>query len=790
MPRARSQSKNEELILPVIPRRETVVFPKTFAQLLVMRRTSLRAVELAMDGDRTVVIVARRDTQSSDVTEDTVYSVATEAIITRVLRLPDGSAAIWVQGGRRVKLVQVLPGEDVIRARLIPIVESNDRPPQAETLMRAVLSLFQKVVDLSPKLPSEVYIAAANADSPGWLADLIMSSVEIPLAQRQEFLEIINPMDRLQRVSMFLAKELEVLELQSKIHTQVKEEVDKNQRDFLLREQLKAIQKELGETDAQTREVNELKAKIEAAGMSEAAQKKAMEEVERLASMPPASPEVSVVRTYVDWLIALPWKVQTPDNPDVAQAGRVLEENHYGLRKVKERILEYIAVRQLAKENLRSPILCFVGPPGSGKTSLGRSIARALGRNFVRVSLGGIRDEAEIRGHRRTYVGALPGRVLQTMRHAGSTNPVFMLDEIDKVGMDFRGDPSSALLEVLDPEQNHSFSDHYLEVPYDLSKVMFIATGNILDPVLPALRDRMEVIELPGYIEEEKLHIARLFLVPKQLKENGLTPEQLSLSEGALRRTIREYTREAGVRNLEREIGSICRKVARRVVEKHNPPHQVSAKAVPGYLGPQKSFWNIAEEQDEIGVATGVARTEMGGDTLAVEVTLMDGKGTLILTGHLGDVMKESAQAALSYIRSRAAALGVDPKRFEHTDIHIHVPAGAIPKDGPSAGVTMATALASAFTHRPVRKEVAMTGEISLRGRVLPVGGVREKVLAAHRAGIKTFVLPRKNDKDLTDVPKGVRRSLNFVFADTMEPVLGAALLPEGDALHAVANPS
>ncbi|MBI2865906.1 MAG: endopeptidase La [Chloroflexi bacterium] len=790
MPRRRSQSKNEELVLPLLPRRDTVVFPKTYAQLLVMRRTSLKAVEVAMDGDQTVVVVARRDPDASAVTVDSLYSVGTQAVINRVLRLPDGSAAIWVQGERRVKVAQVRTEGDCFYARVLPIAEPASTSPGEETLMRAALSLFQKVVELSPKLPSEAYVAAANASEPGWLADFIIASLELPLAQRQEFLELFAPSDRLQQVSRLLAKELEALELQDRIHSQVKEEVDKTQRDYILREQLKAIQKELGETDLLTREINELKEKVQAVGMPEVAQKKALEEIERLALMPPASPEVSIVRTYVDWLLALPWKEEAQDNLDVAQAARVLDQNHYGLRKVKERILEYIAVRQLAGEKLRNPIICFVGPPGSGKTSLGRSIAQALGRDFLRVSLGGIRDEAEIRGHRRTYVGALPGRILQTMRHAGSLNPVFMLDEIDKVGMDFRGDPSSALLEVLDPEQNHSFSDHYLEVPYNLSKVMFIATANILDPVLPALRDRLEVIELPGYIEEEKLRIAQLFLVPKQFQENGLTPGQLVLSEGALRRLVREYTREAGVRNLEREIGTICRKLARRVVEGRRVPRRVSVAALPRYLGPPKFFWGTAEERDEVGVATGVARTEMGGDTLSVEVTLMEGKGHLTLTGYLGEVMKESAQAALSYIRSRSVALGVDPNRFDHTDIHIHVPAGAIPKDGPSAGITMAVALASALTYRPVHKDVAMTGEITLRGRVLPVGGIRDKVLAAHRAGIKTFVLPRRNEKDLEDVPRGVRQSLQFVPVDTMELALETALLPATPALHAVADPS
>jgi len=517
--------------------------------------------------------------------------------------------------------------------------------------------------------------------------------------------------------------------------------------------------------------------------MPEAVMNKANEEVERLVTMPRASPEITVIRTYLDWLVSLPWSQETEDNLDIKQAAKVLDDNHYGLTKVKERILEYMAVRKIALGKMRSPILCFVGAPGTGKTSLGKSIAQALGRNFVRISLGGIRDEAEIRGHRRTYVGALPGRIIQTMRTAGTINPLFMMDEIDKVGMDFRGDPSSALLEVLDPAQNHSFSDHYLDAPYNLSKVMFITTANVLDPVLPALRDRMEVIELPGYTEEEKLGIAEQFLVPKQLSEHGLTPHQLGFSAGALRRIIREYTREAGVRNLEREIGNICRKVARLVAEGQNPPHLVTSQSLNKYLGPQKFFWGTAEEKDEVGVAMGVAHTEMGGEILGVEVTLMEGKGNLILTGQLGDVMRESAQAALSYARSRSAALGFDPKLFEKTDIHIHVPAGAIPKDGPSAGITIATALISALLQHPIRKEVAMTGEITLRGRVLPVGGLKEKALAAHRAGIKTFIMPKKNEKDLRDIPVNIRRDLTFVYVQGMDEVLNTALIDQRGGL-------
>lgn len=762
------------IILPLLPRSDIVLFPHMISQLMVRRPASIRALEESWGNQQPVAIVARKETSSDEITLNTLYAIGCEGIIARVLRLPDGTTTAWVQGQRRLRLASLIPDESYFLVKAHPIEENTDKPLPTEALMRAVLALFEKCVKLSPKLSEDAYIAALNIEEPGWLADFVASTFEFTLEQRQGILETFEPHKRLEQVSILLAKELEVLEIQSSIDTKVREEVDKGQREFFLREQLKAIQKELGESDPLTRETNELKSKIAQVGMPEIALKKAQEEVERLATIPQASPEVSVVRTYLDWLINLPWNKSTEDNLDTKRAGRVLEENHYGLVKVKERILEYMAVRQLAGNKLRSPILCFVGPPGVGKTSLGKSIAQAIGRKFVRLSLGGIRDEAEIRGHRRTYVGALPGRIIQTMRTAGTINPVFMLDEIDKVGTDFRGDPSAALLEVLDPEQNHAFSDHYLDVPYDLSKVLFITTANIVEPIIPALKDRMEIIELPGYIEEEKLNIAKLFLVPKQLDEHGLSLAQLKFSEGALRGIIREYTREAGVRNLEREIGSICRKVAKRITEGDTSHHEITAQSLVKYLGPTKFFWGMAEEKDQIGVATGVAWNEMGGDIISIEVTLMPGKGNLLLTGQLGEVMRESAQAALSFVRSRAPGLGEYP--YDKTDIHIHVPAGAIPKDGPSAGVTMATALVSALSRRPVRRDVAMTGEITLRGRVLPVGGIKEKVLAAHRAGIRTFIMPQKNKNDLHEIPNGVRREFNFVLAEGMEEVLTKAL--------------
>jgi ATP-dependent Lon protease len=614
-----------------------------------------------------------------------------------------------------------------------------------------------------------------NIDQPGWLADFIVSALEPPVAVRQSILEAFSVEERLQKTCILLTKELNILELENQIHSQVQLEVDKSQREYFLREQLKAIQRELGETDPTFRENADLGEKILSSGMPEEVKVKVNKELDRLNSTPSMAPEGGVIRTYLDWLVSLPWNSATVDQLDIKEAARILEEKHYGLEKVKERILEYIAVRKLS-ENMRSPILCFVGPPGVGKTSLGRSIAEALNRKFVRLSLGGIHDEAEIRGHRRTYVGALPGRIIQTMKTAGTINPLFVLDEIDKIGADFRGDPSAALLEVLDPEQNHAFSDHYLEIPYDLSKVIFLTTANVLHPIPAALRDRLEVIELPGYTEEEKMHIARQFLIPKQMMEHGLKTSRVEIDDQALHHIIRDYTFEAGVRNLEREIASVMRKVARKVAEGRRTKTKVTAEKLVDYLGPQKHFYELAEEKDEPGVATGVAWTSAGGDLITVEATLMEGRGNLILTGQLGDVMKESAQAALSYARSRAGQLGVESRFYEKYDIHLHLPAGSIPKDGPSAGITMATALISALTKRATRRDVAMTGEITLRGRVLPIGGVKEKVLAAHRAGIKTFILPKRNLNDLNDVPREIINELHFVPVERMDDVIAVAL--------------
>jgi len=760
--------------IPLLPVRDTVLFPHVAAPLFVSRDRSVKAVETAMAADQRIAVFTQKDPEVQDPGVDDLYELGTEAYIGRVWRMPDQTTSVFVQGRRRLRLVKLLKTEPYLVVRATPILEAVDTSISAEALMRAVLTLFEKVVRLSRNIPDDAFVTAMNVNDPGWLSDLVASNLNMEVAQRQELLESVAPIKRLEKVSVLLAKELDVLELESRIHSQVQQEVDKSQREYFLREQMRVIQTELGEGDPQTREIAELQQKIVDAKMPDEARQKAEKELSRLAGMPPATPEVSVIRTYVDWLLDLPWAQATEDNLDIKHAAEVLNKNHYGLAKAKERILEYMAVRKLAPDKMRSTILCFVGPPGTGKTSLGKSIAEALGRNFVRVSLGGIRDEAEIRGHRRTYVGALPGRILQTMRRAGSINPVFMLDEIDKVGVDFRGDPSAALLEVLDPEQNNCFSDHYLEVPYDLSKVIFITTANILDPIPPALRDRLEVIEFPGYIEEEKMEIAKQFLVPRQLEQHGL--KALYFPQDTLRRLIREYTLEAGVRNFERGIANICRKVARLVAEGKPQPRYVLSKSLQRYLGPAEFLYGQPGQEDEVGVATGLAWTESGGDTMAVEVSLMPGKGTLLLTGQLGEVMQESAQAALSYARAHTKELDLSGIDFEKVDIHIHFPEGAIPKDGPSAGITMATALVSALTGRPVKRGVALTGEITLRGRVLPIGGVREKVLAAYRAGLKTVLLPKRNEKDLVEVPRRVQRALHFVLVECMDDVLPVAL--------------
>ena len=762
---------------PLLPLRDMVMFPRMVTPLFVGRDRSIEAIEVATEQGEPLITIAQRDADVTEPGPEDLFTFGTEVDIGRMLRMPDGTISMLSQGLRRVQIVEYVHLEPYIRVRALPIYEVTEKTPLTEALMRAVLALFEKAVQLNRNLPEDVYVFAMNVDEPGWLADLMAQALDLEVAERQEVLETLDPATRLQRVSILLAKELDVLELEDHIHSQVQRELDRGQREYFLREQMKVIQSELGETDVYTQEVNALRERVTEMDLPDEVRTRINKELDRLTAMPPMSPETGMIRTYLDWLIELPWSEATEDNLDVKHVEEVLESRHYGLPKAKERILEYIAVRHLAADKMRSPILCFVGPPGTGKTSLGQSIAGALGRKFVRVSLGGVRDEAEIRGHRRTYIGSLPGRIIQTMRRAGTINPLFMLDEVDKIGMDFRGDPAAALLEVLDLEQNHAFSDHYLEVPYDLSKVMFITTANILGPIPPALQDRMEVIEFPGYIDEEKLEIARRFLIPRQLEEHGLADTPITFTDGTLRGLMREYTYEAGVRNLEREIASICRKIARLLAEGGSPPRRIKANMLARYLGPPQFIRGMTEEQDGVGIATGMAWTEAGGDLTPVEVALMPGKGNLLLTGQLGEVMQESAQAALSYTRSRSKDLGIKPDVFEKTDIHVHLPEGAIPKDGPSAGITIATALISAFTGRSVRHDVGMTGEITLRGRVLPVGGLKEKMMAAYRAGLKTVIIPKRNKKDLVEIPRRVQRRINIILAERMDEVLAAAVL-------------
>ena len=693
---------------------------------------------------------------------------------------PGGHAHVMLQGVARGQVDELVQQDPYLVARVVVHDDPTPVGNEAEAAMTAALEQVESYISMLPNVPEEVLTMVRSVEEPGWLADLIAFSPEFSSEQRQELLEVLDPVARLRRLSVMIQKRLNVLNLRQQIQTEAQAGMDKQQREYYLREQLRAIQKELGEGSSEAIVANELREKIEAAGMPDEVRAKALVQVERLEQQHPFSPEIGVIRGYLEWLVDLPWSTETVDRLDLAEAAAVLEADHYGLEKVKERILEFIAVRKLAGDKLRAPILCFVGPPGVGKTSLGRSIARAIGRNYVRMSLGGVRDEAEVRGHRRTYVGAMPGRVIKALKDAKSRNPVLVLDEIDKVGSDaFRGDPSSALLEVLDPEQNTTFSDHYLEVPFDLSKVIFITTANLLEPIPPALRDRMEIIEVSGYTEVEKLAIARHFLLPKALGAHGLEAAQIEVTDEALRRMIREYTEESGVRNLEREIGALCRKAARRFAG-DDPPERIviDAADVGDFLGVPRYEFGLAEEQDEAGVATGAAVTSVGGDLLGIEVLVMEGKGDLVLTGQLGDVMQESARAALSYARSRAAEFGLEANFFDKHNIHVHVPAGAIPKDGPSAGITMATALISALTGRRVRKDVAMTGEITLRGKVLPVGGLREKTVAAHRGGIKTFLLPRRNAKDLAELPAVVKEGMELIQVGTLDEVLAVALLP------------
>jgi ATP-dependent Lon protease len=763
----------------VLPLRDLVVFPRMVSPLFVAREPSLLAVQEAQARNHTVIGLVQKDPEQDDPKPADFLPLGIELAVGRLLSMPDGTSSALVQGRRRVEVVDVARTRPYLQVRARVIQESPVADRQTQALMRSVLDLFDRCVQLDRSIPEEAHLFAMNISEPGWLADMIATSLSLNFETRKDLLMLLEPRGRLQAVNKILAQELDVLELQDEIHSRVRNEVDKTQREFYLREQMRQIQNELGEGDVFSRDAAELKRRIQAADLPEEPRAVALKELERLNQMPPMAPEIGTIRTYIEWILDLPWTAGTPDNLDVRHAAKVLDRDHYGLKKAKERILEYIAVRSLKPKKERQPILCFVGPPGTGKTSLGRSIAEALGRKFVRVSLGGIRDEAEIRGHRRTYIGALPGRVLQTMKRAGTVNPLFMLDEIDKLYSDFRGDPASAMLEVLDLEQNNAFSDHYLELPYDLSKVMFITTANYLGPIPPALLDRMEVIEFPGYIEEEKLEIATRFLIPRQIDENGVSDISLAFETSALQRIIREYTFEAGVRNLEREIGRIIRKVARLKAEDKKFPASITADLIEKFLDPPQYIPPEMEKSDEVGVVQSLAWTENGGEIMAVEVAVLEGKGSLQMTGQLGEVMQESAQAGLTYIKSRAADLGIDMEVFERMDIHLHIPEGAIPKDGPSAGITIATAMISALTGRPVYRQVGMTGEITLRGRVLPIGGVREKVLAAHRAGLRTVLLPEKNLKDLHDVPKSVRADLKIVPVIHMDQVIEAAVAKE-----------
>jgi ATP-dependent Lon protease len=763
---------------PVFVMRDMVVYPRMISPVFVEPGANLLAIQESQLDDMTMIGLVQQDAEVDNPGPEDFLPIGVEIAVGRLLSLADGNSSALVQGRRRIELVEFTQSEPFYRARVRPIDEPTDVDRQTDALMRTARDLFEHCVQLDRSLPDEAHLFSINIPEPGWLADMIATAISLPYKERQALLMLPDPKERLKRINWLLAQELDVLQLEDEIQNKVQNEVDRSQREFYLREQMKAIQTELGEGDIWIREVADLRERIAKLDMPDEARTAANKEVDRLSQMPSMAPEVGIIRTYVDWIIELPWSNMTEDDLDVTHAAKILEKNHYGLKDAKDRILEYIAVRSLKPKRLRQPILCFVGPPGTGKTSLGQSIAAALGRKFVRVSLGGVRDEAEIRGHRRTYIGALPGRVLQTIRRAGTGNPLFMLDEIDKLGADFRGDPAAALLEVLDPEQNFAFSDHYLEIPFDLSKVMFITTANSLGSIPPALLDRMEVIEFPGYIEEEKLEIANLFLIPRQMDESGLEAEEVQFNEQAIRRIIREYTYEAGVRNLEREIGRMCRKVARLKSEKKSFPRRLAPQHVEKFLGPPQFFQTEAERKDEIGVATAVAWTENGGEIMPGEILILEGKGKLQITGQIGEIMQESAQAALSYLKWHSRDFGLDPDLYEGLDIHIHIPEGAIPKDGPSAGITIATALISAFTERKVYKEVGMTGEITLRGRVLPIGGVREKILAAHRAGLKTVVLPERNKKDLVDVPKKVLADLKIVPVTHMDQVLDVALHP------------
>jgi ATP-dependent Lon protease len=762
-------------VLPVLPLRDTVVFPDTMIPLTIGQERSIKLIDEVLASDRLLTLVASKNPELETPGPDDLYEIGTVALAHKMVKLPDNTMRILVQGARRVRITGFTDEEPYLKATIAQIDDVVVESKEVEALRANLLSVFSKIVDLVPYLPEELEMAAANVEEPGALAFLIASTMRIKTEDKQALLEESDVEQRLRKLTGILARELEVLELGSKIQQDVRSEIDKSQREYFLRQQLKAIQAELGETDEQQAEANELREKIDKMHLPDEVDKAARRELDRLANLAPQSAEYPVIRNYLDWIISLPWDTSSEDNLDLLHAREILDRDHYDLEKVKDRIIEYLAVRKL-KSDLHGPILCFVGPPGVGKTSLGHSIAEAMGRKFERISVGGVRDEAEIRGHRRTYVGAMPGIILRAIRDAGTNNPLFMIDEIDKTGADWRGDPASALLEVLDPEQNFTFRDHYLDLPFDLSKVMFITTANQLEPIPPPLRDRMEIIQLAGYTIDEKLHIATSYLVPKQVEANGLKKEQARFDSTALREIIAAYTQEAGVRNLEREIGSVCRKLATLVAEGKGEKFRVTPKKVRELLGRPRVYPEVKRRTSDAGVATGLAWTPVGGDILFIEATAMPGGGHLTVTGQLGDVMKESAQAAVSYVRAHAQRLGVPDDYFQKHDIHIHVPAGAIPKDGPSAGVTMATAVASLVTGRPVSADVAMTGEVTLTGQVLPIGGLKEKTLAAQRAGISTVILPTRNEVDLEDVPENLRKKMKFVPVDRVEQVWAASM--------------
>lgn len=774
-------SKSKGRRLPLLPLRGLLVYPSMVLHLDVGRDKSVRALERSMVEDHMILLCSQSEVNIEEPTEEDIYKVGTIAKVRQMLKLPNGTIRVLVEGVSRAEILDYLPNDEFYEVSVKELPEQETDDPEVDALMRSVLNQFEHYISLSKKVTPETYAAVSDIDEPGRLADVITSHLSLKIKDKQDILETVDVGERLEKLLDILNNEREVLELERKINQRVKKQMEKTQKEYYLREQMKAIQKELGEKEGRAGEVEELRSQLAESGVPELVKEKIEKEIDRLEKMPSTSAEGGVIRNYIDWLLSLPWNKTTDDDLSLSKAEAILNDDHYGLEKPKERVLEYLAVQQLVKQ-LKGPILCLVGPPGVGKTSLARSIAKSLGRKFVRISLGGVRDEAEIRGHRRTYVGAMPGRIIQGMKTAGSSNPVFLLDEIDKMAMDFRGDPASALLEVLDPEQNNTFSDHFVEVPFDLSNVMFVTTANALHNIPRPLLDRMEVLYIPGYTELEKLQIGTRYLLPKQKKEHGLTEEQLLVTEQVLLQLVREYTRESGVRNLEQQIAAVCRKAAKYFVSKKQAeavePLELTSELLKEWLGPSKFRYGLAESENQIGAVTGLAWTEVGGDTLVIEVTVMPGSGKLTLTGKLGDVMKESAQAAFSYTRSKAVELGIDPSFHEKNDIHIHIPEGAIPKDGPSAGITIATALISALTNRFVNKEVAMTGEITLRGRVLPIGGLKEKSLAAHRAGIRTIVLPKENERDLGDIPDSVRHDMQFFPVSHMDEVLQHALLP------------